>query len=45
MTSTDERPDGMEVSIACLTDTGRVRSANEDAFIVAELNDKEVKTM
>lgn len=35
----------MEVSVACLTDTGRVRSANEDAFIVAELNDKEVKTI
>ncbi len=45
MTSTDERPAGMEVSVACLTDTGRVRSANEDAFIVAELNDKEVKTI
>ena len=45
MTSTDERPTGMEVSVACLTDTGRVRSANEDAFIVAELNDKEVKTI
>lgn len=35
----------MVVSVACLTDTGRVRSANEDAFIVAELNDKEVKTI
>jgi protein phosphatase len=45
MTSTDERPVGMEVSVACLTNTGRVRSANEDAFIVAELNDKEVKTI
>jgi serine/threonine protein phosphatase PrpC len=45
MTSTDEKPNGMEVSVACLTDTGRVRSANEDAFIVAELNDREVKTI
>jgi protein phosphatase len=44
MTSTDENPIS-EVSVACLTDTGRVRSANEDAFIVAEINDKEVKTI
>ncbi len=36
---------GMEVSIACLTDTGRVRTGNEDSFIVAELKDKEVKTI
>src|SRR5229473_3932556 len=36
---------GMKVSVACLTDTGRVRSANEDAFIVAELNESEVKTI
>jgi serine/threonine protein phosphatase PrpC len=45
MTSTDQRPIGMEVSVACLTDTGRVRSANEDAFVVAELDAKEVKTL
>lgn len=45
MTSRDEGPTTMEISVACLTDTGRVRSANEDAFIVAELNDKEVKTV
>src|SRR6266849_5102477 len=41
----DENATGMEVSVACLTDTGRVRSANEDAFIVAELNESEVKTI
>jgi protein phosphatase len=41
----DENATGMEVSVACLTDTGRVRSANEDAFIVAELNESEVKAI
>ena len=46
MTSTGpENATGMEVSVACVTDVGRVRSANEDAFIVAELNDKEVKAI
>jgi serine/threonine protein phosphatase PrpC len=45
MTATDERPIGMGISVACLSDTGRVRSANEDSFIVAELNDKEVKAI
>src|SRR5438034_9262399 len=41
----DKNATGMEVSIACVTDVGRVRSANEDAFIVAELNDKGVKSI
>jgi PPM family protein phosphatase len=45
MTSTDERPIGREISVACLTDTGRVRSANEDAFIVAEINEGHVTTI
>ncbi len=35
---------GMKVSVACLTDTGRVRSANEDAFIVAGLKESEFRT-
>lgn len=35
----------MEVSVASLTDTGRVRTANEDAFIVAELQEREIKTI
>ena len=38
-----ENATGMEVSVAGVTDVGRVRSANEDAFIVAELNEKGVK--
>jgi len=41
----DEDASGMEVSVASLTDTGRVRSANEDAFIVAEFSDTGVKTI
>jgi protein phosphatase len=41
----DENATEMKVSVASLTDTGRVRSANEDAFIVAEFSDKEVKTI
>lgn len=44
MTSRDERSIVMEVSVASQTDTGRVRSANEDAFIVAELHEREIKT-
>lgn len=40
-----ENATGMEVSVACVTDVGRVRTANEDAFIVAELNDKGVKAI
>src|ERR1700682_2263153 len=41
----DENATGLKVSVACLTDTGRVRSANEDSFIVAEINGEEVKTI
>src|SRR5450759_4828087 len=41
----DENATRMEDYDDWLTDTGRVRSANEDALIVAELNEKEVKTI
>jgi protein phosphatase len=41
----DENSTGLKVSVACLTDTGRVRSANEDSFIVAEITGEEVKTI
>src|SRR5258708_16858769 len=42
---TDQNANGLAVSVACLTDTGRVRSANEDAFIVAELVESGVKVI
>jgi serine/threonine protein phosphatase PrpC len=42
---TDQNANGLAVSVACLTDTGRVRSANEDAFVVAELLESEVKAI
>jgi protein phosphatase len=41
----DENAAGMKVSVACLTDTGLVRSANEDSFIVADINGEKVKTV
>jgi protein phosphatase len=42
---TDQNANGSAVSVACLTDTGRVRSANEDAFVVAEFLESEVKAI
>ncbi len=41
---TDEIPTAIAVSVACLTDKGQRRAANEDAFIVADLEETGFKT-
>jgi serine/threonine protein phosphatase PrpC len=40
--TTDQFQGGMTVSLACLTDTGRVRQANEDAFVIVDLDSGEL---
>jgi serine/threonine protein phosphatase PrpC len=40
--TTDQLPQEITVSLACLTDKGRVRPGNEDAFVIADLDAGEI---